>query len=236
MKSRFAVPALALLALAIPVAANAGSAEEPASAAKKKLSYCQKQGKSKKGKLFGKVKDAKFFLYTKKKPTEYFFCSESPKYSGTIEAWDGIKKTSNLKAVKNNCAIFYTEGTPTTDLYSGEKELKIVAAKFFKKGAVKQTQGSVIGKKDETVSLESLSLAKNCVFAAGYMLNGVPTLKTAGIGNFPYQGFVTRTLTGATAAELKAVKVTMTSATSATVSWTQGGVPKSLNYTATGVQ
>lgn len=239
MKPRLLLLSVLTLALAAPIAVSAetpsAAPSQQAQIAKKKLSYCQKKGKKEKGKFVGKVKKAKFFLYTTKRPTSYFFCSESPKFSGEIAAWEGIKKTSHLRAVKNNCAVFYSEEKPGTGMFTGEKELKIVPAKFFRKGAAQrgQTQASVLGKKDETVSLESLELTSNCVIVGGYFLNGAPMLTVAGSGDFPYQGHVRRAIPGATAAELKAIKVNVVSPTAVQVTWTQGGVAKTLDYPGT---
>ena len=232
MRTRTLLLVLALAALAIPLAAGASSAapDHQTSAAKKKRSYCEKKIKKQKGSHTKKVKSAKFFLAVTKRPTEYFFCSESPKFSGSISAWDGIKKTKYLRAVKKNCAIFYTEAKSNSASDSGEKKLNIVAAKYFKKGAVKQTFSSRLGEKDDSVSLASLSLSKNCVFAAGYVLNGKPMIEIAGIGNFPYQGFYEKALPNASVSELKKIKITVTSKTSVQVSWTQGGVPTTLDY------
>lgn len=230
LRSLTLVLALALLALAVPLAIASPDASHQASISKKKQSYCQKKIKLAKAKLKSKDKAAKFYLAISKNKTSYVFCSESPKFSGTIAEFDGIKKTSHLRAVKNNCAIFYSESKQGSGWDAGAKELKIVSAKFFKKGAVKQTNGSIIGKKDETVSMASLSLSKNCVFAAGYFLNGVPTISIAGIGDFPYGGFYDRPIPGASAAELKSIKINYVSKTAVQVTWSQAGVPKVLNY------
>jgi len=230
MKLRSLILALALLALAVPVAIASSDSTQPASISKKKKSYCEKKIKLAKATLKSKVKSAKFYLAINKRFGIYVFCSESPKFSGTIAGFDGIKKTSHLRAVKNNCAIFYSESKQGSGWDAGSKELKIVSAKFFKKGAVKQTNGSILGRKDEKVSLASLSLAKNCVFAAGYYLDGVPTISIAGIGNFPYGGFYDRPIVGASAAELKSIKVKYISKTAAQITWSQAGVPKVLNY------
>jgi hypothetical protein len=235
MKARIAICSLLILALAVPVAASTAASDSAVTIAKKKrkkATYCQKKGKKAKAKLFGRVKSAKFFLYTTKRPTEYMFCSESPKFKGAIAAWDGIKKTSHLRAVKNNCAIFYTEGKPGTSWDSESKELKIIGAKYFRRGSkfAKQTHASTLGFKADTVTLESLSLSKNCVYAAGLVKNGVPTLRVSGIGDFPYQGQVTREIPGATTAELKAIKITVVAAGLVQVTWSQAGVAKTLDY------
>lgn len=233
MKLRLVLLAMLALALTVPSAIAVAAGDHEATAAKKKkLSYCQKKGKSEKGKLFGKVKSAKFFLYTTKRPTEYFFCSESPKYTGSIAAWEGIKKTSHLRAVKNNCALFFSESKQGSDINDGAKYLKIVPAKFFRKGSTypKQTQAARLGTKEEAVELVTLGLSSNCVFAAGYTKNGVPYMQIAGIGDFPYGGFKAAPIAGATAADLKNIKVTADSPTQATITYTAGGVPRSVVY------
>lgn len=238
MKLRLVLLAIFALALAVPsgiaVADTEGASTVTTAKKKKKLSYCQKKGKTAKGKLVGKVKSAKFFLYTTKRPTEYFFCSESPKYSSGIAEWSGIKKTSHLRAVKNNCAIFFSESKQGSGINDGAKYLKIIPAKFFRKGSsyAKQTQAARLGTKAEAVELVTLDLAKNCVFAAGYLKNGVPYMQIVGTGDFPYGGQKEAPIAGATAADLKNIKVTADSPTQATITYTAGGVPRSVIYSA----
>ncbi len=233
MNTRLIIALTLALALLTPVAISAAaSSPKQATVAKKKLSYCQKKGKAAKGTLFSKVKAAKFFLYIQKGKRDYFFCSESPKYTGQIAEWAGIKKTSHLRAVKNNCAIFFSESKQGPGYDDGAKYLKIVSAQYFRKGSKlpKQTSASRLGTKDQTVTLQSLTVAKNCVYAAGYTLNGVSTILMAGTGDFGYTGRIERSIPAASAAELKAIKVTYNSATSSTISWTEAGVPKSFEY------
>ncbi len=239
MKTRLLLPIVLILALAAPVAISTAAhndAEPQAQIAKKKRkqTWCQKKGKSAKGKLVSKVKAAKFFLYTTKRPTEYFFCSESHKFTGTIAEWGGIKKTSHVRAVKKNCAVFFSESKRGSGWDAGAKYLKVIPYKFFRKGSKypKQTQAGQLGAKDDAVTVYSVSLAKNCVVAVAYAKNGVPTLRITGVGDFGYQGWVTREIPGATIAELKKVRVVYNNKDSATVKWTQGGVPNTYDYNA----
>lgn len=234
MKIRSLTVIALLTLLAVPaVAVSAASHQGEVAKKKKKLSYCQKKGKQVKGKSVGKVKSAKFFLYTTKRPIEYFFCSESPKFSGRIQAWDGIKKTSSLRAVRNNCAIFYSEGKPSSSTFSGEKELKIVSTKYFRKGSEypKQTSATRLGTKDETVSLGKLALSTNCVYAVGFVRDGKIFMKIAGIGDFPSQWILEAPIAGASAGDLKSISVAATSSSSATVNYTVGGAARSFLYT-----
>ncbi|MFT4048315.1 MAG: hypothetical protein QM648_00575 [Solirubrobacterales bacterium] len=234
MKIRSLVPLLAVSALAIPVAASADQTGPSAQIAKKKLSYCQKKGKKAKGKLVSKDKSAKFFLYVTKRPTEYYFCSESPKFDGGIAAWDGIKKTSHLRVAKKNCAVWYSEQAPSTRYDSNWKYVKIVPFKFFRKGSAypEQTQTARLGDTSEAIAVQNIAIAKNCVWAAAYTKNGAPYLTISGSGDFGYTGKIDLAAPGASLAELKAVKVTYDSPTQSTVSWTQGGTAKTYVYTA----
>lgn len=232
MKSRLTLTLLLMSALLVPVAiASAAPDKSVVVAKKKKLSYCAKQAKKNKAKLKASVKSAKFFLYTKKRPTEYFFCSESPKFTGFIASWEGIKTTSHLRAVRNNCAVFYTETPPGTSRDAGVKSLKVISARFFRRGAVKQTHASQLGSKEEAVTLQQVALSSNCIYAAAYKVNGVSTLTVGGAGNLLFSGRVKRAIPTASDAELKNVKVVATGATTAQVQWTEGGVAKSLDYT-----
>lgn len=235
MKFRFLISLLLLTAFFVPAAISAAAPDTTVVVAKKKkkkLSYCAKQAQKKKAKAKASVKSAKFFLYTKKRPDEYFFCSEAPKFSGSIAAWAGIKTTSHLRAVKNNCAVFFSETKQGPGYDDGAKYLKVVSAKYFRKGSklAKQTHASRLGDKTETVSLQEVALSKNCVYAAAFKLNGVSTLVISGAGDFGYTGRVERSIPAASDAELKNVKVVATSATSAQVQWTEGGAPKTYDY------
>jgi hypothetical protein len=237
MRTRSLLIAILALALMAPVAVSATTPAGNAVVAKKKkkASYCAKAAKKKKARAAGKVKSAKFFLYTVKSPSGYLFCSESPKFNGTISISEGIQKTSHLRARKNNCAVFYSEEKDDGSSRSGEKALRMVSAKYFRKGSKlgKQTHASILGAKQDVIAMEGLALSSNCVFAAGYTVNGKPTLSVAGTGDFAYQGHIRRDIPGATAAELKAVKITVVSPGAVQVSWTQAGVPKTLDYPGT---
>lgn len=251
MKTRLALPLFLILALAAPVAASVASpSDNTASVAKKKkkATWCEKKVKSqikydKKAygvktsyKRLAIVKSMKFSLYTrriKKRPAdEYFFCSELPKFTGVVAESYGINKTSHVRAVKNNCALWYTEQAKSTRYDSNWKYIKIVPYKFFRKGSKypKQTQATRLGTTDEVISVKNIAVAKNCVWAVGYTKNGAPSIAINASGDFADPGLVELSAPGATDAELKAIKVTYDSATRATVSWNQAGVPKTYVY------
>lgn len=220
----FALAAPTTLALAAP---GQDAPSRSATIAKKKPSYCAKQAKRLKAKSVAKVKSQKFFLYTNKKQTEYVYCSESPKRTGAISVADGIAKTSNLKAVKGNCAIFYSTKKPGIAFDADGKWLRMLPYGALRKGGYSLQRK--IGGNGVPVKIEGISLSKNCVYAAAYTVNGVPMLAAEGIGRYSsFNEFQQLTLTGASAAELRAVKITAGKRGAATVSWTQAGVPKSI--------
>jgi hypothetical protein len=234
MKSRYLLPLLLILALCVPIAMAAAAPSGSDNAVsiakkkkKKKLTWCQKKAKAKKGaKLFGKVSSAKFFLYVEKGKYGYFFCSESPKFTGGIGESDGIKKTSFLRAVKGKCAMFYSESKPGSGYDAGAKYFKAVAAQDFRRGGAKFTTASRVGTKDEVVSMRSVTLAKNCVYAAGYTLDGVVRMKIGGLGPFPFHAHPDAPIAGGVEADLKNIKIVATTADSATIRYTANGVEK----------
>lgn len=238
MKSRLALSALLTLALAVslPVAAStARPGSSDATVAKKKATYCSKKAKKEKAAKFraiSKVKSQKAYLYINKRKTEYLFCSESPKFTATVSRWEGIAKTGKLLAVRNNCAVFYSETKPGSGLDNGVKEVVTIPYKYFRKNSdlPPQLYSTRLGFKEDVLSLQRLTLSKNCVWVAGYVENNVPTIAIAGAGDFPYQGFRERTMPGMTIPELKAIGTTILAPGSVRVSWTQNGVPKSDDY------
>lgn len=241
MNTRLLPLAALALAVAAPVAASsAASGDSTATIAKKKKSktgaWCAKQAKKDKPAKFraiSKVKSQKAFLYRDKYKTNYLFCSESPKFTATVTAWEGIAKTSKLLAVRNNCAVFYSELKPGTDRDNGTKEVVMIPYKYFRKNSKlpKQLNKAILGDKEDSVSLQDLALSKNCVWVAGYVENNVPTIAIMGTGDFPDTGgFLERTKPSMTADELKSIKTTVTGPGSVNVSWTENGVPKSVDY------
>lgn len=254
MPTRIALALLAALTITVPVAtATAGSSQDSQSVAvaKKKATWCDKRVKQRAKrdtksfkrrvtyKRVGFVKAAKFSLYTrriaKRTADEYFFCSEAPKFNGGIAAWSGIKKTSSVKAVKNNCAVFYSETKDGTYQSDGQTRINIIPYHFFRKSSKypPQTNAATLGMKGEKVALASLQLTKNCVLAATYTVNGAAKLLVAGVGDFPYQGFHNRDLTGATLADMKSLSISVTGPGSVLVKWTNAGAPQQLEYPGT---
>lgn len=231
MKTKLLLLALLTTALSlglstVSVAATPDQAASVAKKKKKKLSYCQKAAKKNKAtKLNAHVKKAKFFLYTSKRFRSYFFCSESPKFTGTIAEFQTTNfKASHVRAVRGKCAAFYSFNSETG------KELKTISFRNFRRGAQRQTNASVLGRKIDKFDFHSLSLAPNCMLAAAYRLNDTPVIR---VDTLPQLGFAAREqiiATGATDAELKKVKISNPTPLTALVTWTQGGVPQQLNY------
>lgn len=244
MKIRLLITAVLALALAIPataaVARDSGNTAVIAKKKKKKKTWCQKQSESMKYRDIKKVKfkrvgkqdKQKAWLYRSNYKTEYLFCSESPKFATELSYSEGIAKTGKLLAVRNNCAVFYSESKPGSGSDNGIKEVMVIPYKYFRKSSKLPAQYSAVrlGFKEDSVSLQSLTLSKNCVLVAGYVKNGMPMITTMGVGDFPYQGLREREMPGMTIPELKAITTTVLSADAVRVSWTQNGVPKSDDY------
>lgn len=237
MKIRSSLPFVLVLALAAPVAASTAAPTTAPSngvtVAKKKRSYCAAQAKQRKASSVAKVKSQKFFLFTNKRKNEYFYCSESPKRSGTIASSEGIAKTSQLRAVKGNCAVFYSEMKPGVPFDAGTKWLRSLPYSVLAKRSKFSTQRR-IGLKADVVKLSQIKLAKNCVYTATFTVNGTPQLVVDSAGRYAsYGAFRQFDLTGASDAELKAVKITPGARGSATITWTQAGVAKNYDVTPT---
>lgn len=249
MKIHSSLPLILILALALcaPVAistAQSGGGDGAIIAKKKKKkTWCQKQSESMKYrdikkvkfKRIGKQDKQKAWLYRSNYKTEYIFCSESPKFATELSYSEGIAKTGKLLAVRNNCAVFYSETKPGSGFDNGVKEVVTIPYKYFRKSSKLPAQYNPVrlGFKEDTVSLQSLTLSKNCVWVAGYVENGVPTIAIMGVGDFPYQGLIERTKPGMTIPELKAITTTVLAADAVRVNWTQNGVPKSEDYPGT---
>lgn len=218
-------PLVALLAVAVVVAAPQEDV-----AAKKKASYCAAKAKKLKAKSAAKAASAKFFVYTNKRNNEYIWCSESPKTSGVIAASEGIQTTSHLRAVKGNCAIWRLTMKPGVPFDAGSTWLKIVPYTALRKGAKFSIQRRLAPKTD-TINFEGIALSKNCVFAAAYTVNGAAKLAIDGVGkSASFDSFTTLDVTGASPAELRAVKVLSLGGSSARITWSQGGVAKSHDF------
>lgn len=256
---RLFVPVL-ILALTVPVAGavagNDGSttatiaAKKKKKKKKKKLTWCEKKvqtftkvDKRKKIKSSYKrvsnLKSAKFSLYTKryprfyKIPTEYLACSESHRFTAMITAWSGIEKTSHVRAVRNNCAVFFSKSKNSKDPDDGWSRVEQISYRYFRKGSKlpPQTHADVLGRRNEKVVIGKLLLSSNCVLATTYTVNGTPKIVITGLGDFPERGYWERDLPGASAADLKSLKVTVQSKTSTLISWTVNGSAQSLVYT-----
>lgn len=222
--ARTTLVALLVASIALPVGA---SAHDAASAKKKKRSYCAAQAKQLKATSVAKVKSQKFFLFTNKKKTEYIYCSESPKRSGAISVSDGVAKTSQLRAVKGNCAVFYSETKTGVPFDAGTKWLRSLPYSVLAKRLKFSTQRR-IGLKTDVVKLIEIKLAKNCVYTATFKVNGAPKLVIDSTGRYSnYGDYREFDLTGATDAELKAVKIKPGARGAATITWTQAGIAKS---------
>jgi hypothetical protein len=223
MLARGALLVLLGALLTVPVAASA----HEASTAKKKRSYCSGVAKKQKARGVGKVKSQKFFLFTNKRKNEYLYCGESPKRYGSISSSDGIAVTSQLRAVKGNCALFYSETKPGVAFSAGQKWLRMLSYATLAKRSTSSIQRR-IGLKDDVVKPIASTLSKNCVYAATYRVNGVPRLVVDGIGRYAsFDEFREFELTSASDSELRSVKVKPGARGTATISWTQGGVANS---------
>jgi hypothetical protein len=246
MKIRSSLPLVLILALTAPIAASTAAPTTEAgngvtvAKKKKKKTWCQKQSESMKYrdikkvkfKRIGKQDKQKAWLYRSNYKTEYLFCSESPKFATELSYSEGIAKTGKLLAVRNNCAVFYSESKPGPSSDNGVKEVVTIPYKYFRKSSKLPEQYSTVrlGFKEDSVALQSLTLSQNCVWVAGYVKNGMPTIAIVGAGDFPYHGFREREMPGMTIPELKAITTTVLAADAVRVNWTQNGVPKSDDY------
>lgn len=250
---RLLVPVL-VLALAVPVAsAVAGSDGTPAvTVAKKKKkkakkkTWCEKAiAKRVKTNSFKRykyaykrvkvIKSQKASLYVermnKRLTGDYVLCSEAPRFSTSLDFNVPRPKLKEFRAVKNNCAVAYADINGKAHTH-----LNLISYKFFRKGMVPQIHPMTLGRDGDIVLMKKLVLTKNCVVGFIYTSNGNPMLGVTGLGEFAYTGQVTRNLSGMTPDELKSLKVTATSKTSAKLTWTQKGEQKSLDITADGVR
>lgn len=252
MNTRLLIAFTLVLSLAVPVGLATAKTNDPATvtaaAKKKKQTWCQKKVKEqtrsdKKSykrtvtyKRVGAVKSAKFSLYARKfkgkRADQYFICSESPKFTTNVSAWSGIVRTSHVRAVGKNCAIFFTETKKGSYWSDGAKEINIIDYKYFRKNSKypPQTSSTTLGNKDAKVKVERIKLSKNCVMAASYTVDGAPKLQIAGLGDFPYQGFRTIDLPGATAAELRSLNVKIDAKNSVLVTYKKNGVTQKVQY------
>lgn len=203
-----------IAALAIPAGAGA----------KKKKTYCQKQGSSVKAKLLAKSNG--FYVYREKGGGTVLLCQDKPKFFGSM-SWERGAKLGKLLVVKKKCAIYSQLGKTNPKIYA------INFADFLSKNG--QASVNEIGY-GATGQLLGMNLSQNCVGAHGTKVNGVPQIVVQGTSAFGYTGLVKLPVAaGMTDKELANVKVagsTFGAGATATAAWTEAGVPKSYVYTA----
>jgi hypothetical protein len=126
--------------------------------------------------------------------------------------------------VKKRCAFY-------SGLGSGHNPL--VYSVNFADFLAKNGQATIytVGYGQPSGELLKLAVSSNCVAVLATKVNGVPQIVVKGNSAFGYTGVVTPPVgAGITDDELKGVKIEATSATSATVTWTAGGVPMTYVY------
>lgn len=205
---------LGILVLAFSIAAG------PAGA-KKKKTYCQKQGSSAKAKL--KMKRNGFYVFLEKSKYSFMICQDKPKFRASFSLPARGDKMSQLRVIKKKCAVFAARGSSHNPQ---------VFRFDFKNFTSNNGQASVyeVGYNQGPSTLLSLGLSSNCVSAYGQRVNGVPGISVQGLGTFGYTGLVSAPVgKDATDKELAAAKIAG-SADSATVTWTEAGVAKSFVY------
>lgn len=153
------------------------------------------------------------------------------------------KKTYLQKIAKFYGEFSITKGDKISDLHVVSKKRAVVKTTGsshnrqvylfeFADFLAKNGQASIYttGSGQTSASLLQLVLSPNCVAAMGERVNGVPQITVVGTGAFGYTGNLKAPVgPSATDKELAAVKITG-SGDSATVTWTEGGVPKSFVY------
>lgn len=209
-----------IVAIAMPSAVMAAQPDSASVAKKKKQTYCQKIAKPVGGKLKGKSKG--FSVYVEKGGYLMLICQDKPKFYGEFSITKG-DKISDLRVVSKKCAVVKTSGSShNPQVYLFE----------FADFLAKNGQASIYttGYGQASASLEQLVLSPNCVAAMGERVNGAPQITVIGTGAFGYTGNVKAPVgPNTTDKELAAVKITG-SGDSATVTWTEAGVPKSFVY------
>lgn len=203
-----------IAALAIPTAAEAK---------KKKKTYCQKNGSAVKAKLLAKSNG--FYVYREKGGGTVLLCQDKPKFYGSM-SFEGTK-VGKLLVVKKKCAIYSVLGKGNPKIYA------INFADFLSRNGQASVFEVGFG---ATGQLLGMSLSQSCAAAYGTKVNGVPQIAVKGTSAFGYTGTLYPPVsTNITDKELANVKIsgsaTGTGAT-ATVTWTDGGVPKSYVYQA----
>lgn len=209
-----------IVVIALPSTVVASQPDSASVAKKKKQTYCQKIAKPVGGKL--KAKSKGFSVYVEKGGYLMLICQDKPKFYGEFSLAKG-DKLSGLRVVTKKCAVVKSTGpSHNPQVYLFE----------FADFLAKNGQASIYttGYGQPSADLLSLVLSPNCVAAMGERVNGVPQITVVGTGAFGYTGNVKAPVgPNTTDKELAAVKIAG-SGDSATVTWTEGGVPKSFVY------
>jgi hypothetical protein len=219
MKRALTLAACLVTALAITSAATADTAK----IAKKKKTYCQKQGASIKAKLKGKSHG--FYVYAEKGGAGILLCQDKPKFTGDFSMDQG-DKISDLKVSAKKCAGFRVSGK------AHNPEVYLFNFSDFLSG---NGQGSIYEAGRDltpgTASIQKFALSTNCVAAFGQWVAGVPQVVVKGTSAFGYTGEIyPRIGPNTTDKELGALSVESSGAT-ATASWSESGVKHTYVYT-----
>lgn len=211
---------LACLSLIAAVAIAPGSA----TAKKKKKTYCQKQGSSVRAKLLAKSNG--FYVYREKGGATVLLCQDKPKFFGST-SWERGARLGRLIVVKKKCAIYSQLGSGNPKVYA------INFADFLSRNGQASVREIGFGGSGQ---LLGMSLSQSCVGAYGTRVNGVPQIAVAGTSVFGYTGALYPPVSAsATDKELANVRVsgtTVGAGATATVTWSEAGVPKSYVYMA----
>jgi hypothetical protein len=211
---------LALLtSLGLVVVVAFGALLPGVSAAKKKKTYCQKNGSAVKAKLLGKSKG--FYVYREKGGGTVLLCQDKPKFYGSM-SWEQGAKLGKLLVVKKKCAVYPQLGKGNPQIY--QINFKDFTSGNGQAGVLEVGYGS-------TGQLLGLSLSTNCALAFGAKVAGVPQIAVKGTSAFGYTGTLYPPVgAGITDKELANVKIGATGTGAATVSWTAAGVPHTYAY------
>ncbi|MBJ7459145.1 MAG: hypothetical protein JHD02_08160 [Thermoleophilaceae bacterium] len=208
-----------IVVISVPAAVLA-SQPDSANVAKKKKTYCQKSASYVKGKL--KAKSNGFSVYLEKSGSIILICQDRPKFYGEFSITKG-DKLSQLRVTRKKCAILKIQGpTHNPQVYLFD------FVNFLNKNGQAAIFTAGVGQPSAT--LDRIELSSNCVAAFAGRVNGVPQLTVKGTTTFGYTGEIHPSVSPSmTDKELAAVKISGTGA-SATVTWTEAGVPKSYTY------
>ncbi|MGH2906664.1 MAG: hypothetical protein ACRDKI_07825 [Solirubrobacterales bacterium] len=209
--------------LAVPVTSSAiagGHAQIAKKKKKKKKTYCEKQAKTVKAKLLGKSNG--FYVFREKGGGTTLLCQDKPKFYGSM-SWNVGDKLGALQVVKKKCALYAAVGSGHNPQIYG-----INFADFLSHNGQASVYEVGYG---ATGQLFKVAVSSNCVGVYGTKVDGVPQIVVKGNSAFGYTGTIYPPVgDGITDKELANVKIATTSPTSATVTWTAAGVPKSYLY------